>query len=413
MLSGASGSVWGAFTATTVSAGNSIVGAADWVGPQVTMLDPGTPLRGDGVADRDRDRSGGGVSTVTIAALCGRRRRRGPTVCTDSSSPYNCPLDTTALADGSYDLRAIARDAAGNSQHVERSWRRASSTTTAPSVTLAPLGLGRARHHHPDRDRGRRRHRASRRFASSASLADADTWSTVCTDTSSPYSVLAGHARRWPTIVYDFRAVALDRRRQQHDQRRARPVQVDNAVPTGVAVTAPASPLRGTVTLTATADDLDSGVGDRHPAALERTGARHLHRRLHDVLRAVLVYVRHDDRRHPRRQLRPAGDRGRRGRQQHDLGARHPPDRQPPAVGLASSTPGPTCAAPSRVQANAYAGSGVTQVAIQRAAANVGHVHDDLHGPEQPVQLRLGHDRRDRRPVRPARGHDVRAAGRR
>ena len=34
-------------------------------------------------------------------------------VCTDTGSAYSCTWDTTAIADGSYDVRAFATDTAG------------------------------------------------------------------------------------------------------------------------------------------------------------------------------------------------------------------------------------------------------------------------------------------------------------
>ena len=56
VLSTASGSVWGAFSASTVSPGNSIVAAADWVAPQVDDARPRHAVARGGVAQRDRDR---------------------------------------------------------------------------------------------------------------------------------------------------------------------------------------------------------------------------------------------------------------------------------------------------------------------------------------------------------------------
>jgi hypothetical protein len=55
-------------------------------------------------------------------------------VCTGTSSPTNCTWSTTALADGGYDLRAIATDAAGNTT---------TSTTVANRVVdnTAPTGV--------------------------------------------------------------------------------------------------------------------------------------------------------------------------------------------------------------------------------------------------------------------------------
>ena len=58
-------------------------------------------------------------------------------VCTDSSAPYNCSLDTTTLADGTYELRAVARDVAGNTSTSTVVAARIVDNH-APSVTLAP-----------------------------------------------------------------------------------------------------------------------------------------------------------------------------------------------------------------------------------------------------------------------------------
>ena len=128
MLCGASGSVWGSFTATTVSAGNSIVGAADWVGPQVTMLDPGTPLRGTASLSATAT-DAGGMSSVTIqrsAAGAGDLERR--------LHRRQRAVQLPAGHDGARRRRLRpARDRSrrgGQQQHLERSWRPASSTTS-------------------------------------------------------------------------------------------------------------------------------------------------------------------------------------------------------------------------------------------------------------------------------------------
>ena len=162
-------------------------------------------------------------------------------VCTDSSTPYNCSLDTTTLADGSYDLRAIARDAAGNSR-ISNVVAARIVDNLAPSVTLAPIasdvrGVIALSATAADAGTGV----ASVRFE--RSLADVDTWTTVCTDSSSPY----GCSLDTGTLaddVYDFapsRWTAPATARPAPSQA----VQIDNAAPTAVAVTAPASPLRG------------------------------------------------------------------------------------------------------------------------------------------------------------------------
>ena len=62
-------------------------------------------------------------------------------------------------------------------------------------------------------------------------LADADTWTTVCTDASSPYTCSLD-TTTLADDVYDFRAVALDFAGNSTASA-VEDVQVDNAAPTG------------------------------------------------------------------------------------------------------------------------------------------------------------------------------------
>jgi chitinase len=85
----------------------------DNTGPSVTMSDPGGFLRATVTLTATAGDAGSGLATLRI--------QRAPTgsgawadVCTVTSSPAGCALNTAALADGGYDLRAIATDAAGN-----------------------------------------------------------------------------------------------------------------------------------------------------------------------------------------------------------------------------------------------------------------------------------------------------------
>src|SRR5262249_55642852 len=66
------------------------------------------------------------------------------TVSTDTASPFSASLDTTALADGLYDLRLVATDGAGNST-VSAVVHSRRVDNTKPSLTLAnPCSPGRA-----------------------------------------------------------------------------------------------------------------------------------------------------------------------------------------------------------------------------------------------------------------------------
>jgi hypothetical protein len=98
-------------------AGNSATSAAtgtrtvDNRAASVSLVDPGNLLNGT-VTVQAAAHAPAGVASVRI--------QRAPTgtstwtdVCTDTTSPYSCAWDTTTVANGGYDLRAILRDSAG------------------------------------------------------------------------------------------------------------------------------------------------------------------------------------------------------------------------------------------------------------------------------------------------------------
>jgi hypothetical protein len=364
ILSATSGSVWGSFNASTVGAGNSIVGANDWVAPQVTMVNPGTPLRATVSLSATATDSGMGVSTVTI-----QRSAAGAAawvdVCTDSSSPYNCPLDTTQLADGSYDLRAVARDTAGNS--------RASATVGArvidnngPVAVLGDIasdirGSLTLTATATDQGTGVASVRIERSLDS-----DGLTFTTVCTVASAPYACPPLNTASLANDVYDFRAVATDLAGNSTTSALVI-VQIDNGAPTGVAISAPASPLRGTVALTATADDPDSGI---ETMTLQRSKAG-LGTFADICVTSLEPYSctltttagATPDGTYDLRVI--AVDAA--GNSTTSAIVSRVIDNSQPSVSMVD--PGAFVKATVTLQANAYAGSGVTQVAIQRAPA--------------------------------------------
>jgi len=375
----ASGSVWASFKASTESVGSSIVAAADWVAPQVTMVNPGTPLRGTVSLTATATDPGGAVSTVTV-----ERSAAGAgvwtDVCTDSSSPYNCALDTTQIADGSYDLRAVARDAADNS--------RASATIAArvvdnngPVVTLGTIASdvrGTLTLTATATDAGAGV--ASVRIERSLN-ADGVTWTAVCTDASAPYACPPLNTATLANDVYDFRAVALDLAGNSTTSL-PETVQIDNAVPTGVAVTVPGSPLRGAVTLTATADDPDSGV-DSVTLQRSKTGLG----TFTDICAAsvepftcllVTTAGATPDGTYDLRAI--AVDAA--GNSTTSAIVTRVIDNSQPSVSLVD--PGAFLRATVTLQAHAYSASGVTQVAIQRAASGSGTYTTICTDPSSP-----------------------------
>ncbi|GAB2980685.1 Ig-like domain-containing protein [Nocardioides montaniterrae] len=95
----------------------------------VSLTDPGAYLTGS-VTLAAQANSSAGVASVRI-----QRAVSGTTtwtdVCTDTSAPYSCVWDTTAVSDGLYDLRAILTDTRGATT--------TSATVSARRVDNSPL----------------------------------------------------------------------------------------------------------------------------------------------------------------------------------------------------------------------------------------------------------------------------------
>ena len=99
----------GNVTASNVVANRRV----DNTGPTVAVGDPGAFVRATITASATAADAGSGLASVVVQ-LAPAGSGSWATVCSSASSPAGCPLDTTTLADGGYDLRAIATDAAGN-----------------------------------------------------------------------------------------------------------------------------------------------------------------------------------------------------------------------------------------------------------------------------------------------------------
>jgi hypothetical protein len=86
----------------------------DNTAPAASLTNPGSPLRQTVTLNATAtDTGGSGVLNVVI--------ERSPAgagtwtnICTDATSPYSCSWNTLLVADGSYDLHAVATDNAGN-----------------------------------------------------------------------------------------------------------------------------------------------------------------------------------------------------------------------------------------------------------------------------------------------------------
>ncbi len=212
----------------------------------------GADLRGAsvGLTATASDAAPGTVNTVTF--------QRSPAgagiwsdVAVDSSAPYTAGFDTTAVADGLYDLRVFTTDTAGNAESTPATIQVRVDNTDPTGTITAPVNA------------------ADLRGTVALTSNSADSGSGVATVVFQRSPAGAGtwtnQAASWNTTLqadglYDLRVVTTDNAGNAFSSAPIT-VRVDNTAPTG-AVTAPAggSNVRGTITLASNSADAGSGV---------------------------------------------------------------------------------------------------------------------------------------------------------
>jgi hypothetical protein len=243
-----------AFVAASSSPANTITTAPVFNSVAVTMSNPGTNLRGSATlgAIATSDRAIVSVRFQSAPAGTGTWTDR----CTATSAPYACDWDTTGVADGLYDLRAIALDSSGYSQtSATVTSRRVDNANPAVAMTDPGAIGGTKALAATASDGGSGIATVAIAYRAGGS---SGAWTTICTDSSSPYGCT------WNTTgvaegLYDLRATATDNAGNTSTST-VTGRRVDNTVPT---VSIPAYPgaQRGTVTIQATvADGGGSGV---------------------------------------------------------------------------------------------------------------------------------------------------------
>ena len=243
------------FTSASANGASSVSAANDWTAPTVSLQSPGSSVRGTVTVVADASDARSGVASVVVQYLA-PGGSSWVTICTATASPYSCAWNTTAVADGSYQLRAIATDNAGYATTSD------AVTTAVANNLLVVLGDP------GDVVRGSVALTASL-YNSGAlpytvrieyAVTGTTTWKTLCTVLTSPYTCA------WSTTAsgftqgesYDLRAVATNGLTATTSAV-VTDVMVDNVAPS-VTMTDPGTPLRGTATFAATATDADSGV---------------------------------------------------------------------------------------------------------------------------------------------------------
>jgi hypothetical protein len=234
-----------AFTATSTNTPSTFTTAADFNTVTVDLTDPGSPRSGtialSATATSDR-----GIARVTFQhAPAG-----GSTwtdACVATSAPYTCDWNSAGVQ-GTFDVRAVARDTAGYERTAVRANRVVDSA--GPALTFAPAtnlsGTVTLNVTASDAVSGLKANSIVIEYRPSGG-----SWVELCRRSTSPASC------QWATSGngdYDLRASATDARDNVTTVTRA-DRHVDNTPPTASVTQQPAPVQRGTVTMTIDATD--------------------------------------------------------------------------------------------------------------------------------------------------------------
>jgi Bacterial Ig domain/Bacterial Ig-like domain len=218
---------------------------SDTAAPTSGVDDPGTNLRQTVVLTSTAGDAGGS----SLASVAFQRRPSGggswTTIGADTTAPYSTAFDTTAVADGLYDLRTVATDVAGNVETSPTVVAGRSIDNTAPSATMLSPGdpVG-----------------ATVTLTSSTSDTGGSGVATVAYELAPHGGSFNSQPASWDTTLgsdglYDLRVVATDVAGNTHTSA-AITTRVDNTPP-AITFSSPSTGgvVSGTVTLTASATD--------------------------------------------------------------------------------------------------------------------------------------------------------------
>jgi hypothetical protein len=239
------------YTRTSAVLGPIVI---DNLGPTVALADPGPFLQGTPTLSATASDAGAGVASLTISY-----RATGATpwtqLCTGGGTAQSCGLDTTALADGDYELRAVAVDAAGNTRATTPLTRRVDNTAPTVTNTDGPTMRGVAT---ITATAGDGAGTGVVSVTGQVRAAGATPWTTVCADPTASYSCNYDTTVGVPDGLYEVRSVAVDGTGLSTASAIVTR-RVDNTVPSASTLVDPGT-MTATPTLTGTAADAGSGV---------------------------------------------------------------------------------------------------------------------------------------------------------
>jgi chemotaxis methyl-accepting protein methylase len=183
-----------------------------------------------------------GTATETGSGIASVRFQYTPTgttawtdACTDTSFPYTCSFDSTTAPDGGYELRALATDNAGNTQASTVQTRTVDNT--GPAMMLTNPAAGAYVRGTIDVTATATDATGVTSIAVQYRLDGAGTWTTLCTDSTAPYSCALNTAPLTSGSPYEIRLAGTDTLGNTSTSTPVK-VTVDNVAPTAVDIQA-------------------------------------------------------------------------------------------------------------------------------------------------------------------------------
>jgi hypothetical protein len=220
--------------------------------PAVSLADPGTYLTGTKALTATGS-DGNGLASLAI-----EYRPAGgswTTLCTGATSPRSCSLNTATLADGSYELRARATDAAGNvndstlTRVVDNNAPTGSIPAPGPLTGIVSVNITAAD------GNGSGVASVTAEFRPQGTTS----WTTVCIDLDAGYGCSNLDTAPYPDGLYESRAIIVDKAGFSYTTATIT-VRIDNTAPNTATLANPGSILTGTEALSGAAADAGSGV---------------------------------------------------------------------------------------------------------------------------------------------------------
>jgi chitinase len=194
----------------------------------VTLDDPGAMSGSESLTATAANWAGGGINSLKI-----QHRAVGATtwvdLCSGTTSPRTCSLDTTALPEGDRELRAVVHDRANHYAQTTPIVRRIDNTPPQTTPSIPPQGSGQVTISAEASDSG------SGIQSVAFQVFYMGQWYTVCTDTTAPYACSADSASV-EDGAYQVRTVTTDNAGvvttgSTHE------IVIDNETPRGIDVT--------------------------------------------------------------------------------------------------------------------------------------------------------------------------------